>query len=244
MLKRILEYIAVAALMCYLIFAFVIVPWQKDRNKCKEVVINITDNRLGTITNEDIVDLLKDEALFPEGWEMDSIRCSEIESYIDAMTLIKECQVYKTNDKRVKVDVVCREPVLKVCDKSGATYYVDIEGEKISDIKKPLLLPVATGEIDDSMVGNELQSVVTAIAKDPFWIAQIQQIHFNGHKEAVIVPRMGDHIIELGSIRQLDEKLSNLKTFYQKGLNTVGWNKYSKLNIKISNKVICTKRDK
>ena len=244
MLKRILGYIALAALMCYLAFAFVIVPWQKDRSKCKGVVISITDNKLGTITDEDIVDMLKDEALFPEEMEMDSIRCSEIENYISAMTLIKECQVYKTNDKRIKVDVVCREPVLKVYDKVGAAYYVDIEGEKISDIRKPLLLPVATGEIDDSMIENELQAVVASIAKDPFWIAQIQQIYFNGHKEATIIPRMGDHIIEIGSIKQLDEKLENLKTFYQKGLNAVGWNKYSKLNIKISNKVICTKRDK
>ena len=54
---------------------------------------------------------------------------------------------------------------------------------------------------------------------------------------------MGNHVIELGTIRQIDEKFENLKAFYQKGLNTVGWNKYSKLNIKISNKVICTKRD-
>jgi cell division protein FtsQ len=54
---------------------------------------------------------------------------------------------------------------------------------------------------------------------------------------------MGDHVIEIGTIRQLDEKLENVKTFYRKGLNTVGWNKYSRLNIKISDKVICTKRD-
>ena len=244
MLKKILKYIIIAALGCYLAFAFVIVPLQKDYDSCKGVVINITDNKLGTISNEDIEEMLRDEELFPEGKQMDSIRCYEIENFINAMTLIKECQVYKTNEKRIKVDVICREPVLKVLDRNGETYYVDIEGEKINDIKKPLLLPVASGEIDDSMIANELQSLVLAIAKDPFWLAQIEQIYFNEKKEAVMTPRMGNHIIELGSIKQLDEKLSNLKTFYQKGLNAVGWDKYSKLNIKISNKVICTKREK
>ena len=142
----------------------------------------------------------------------------------------------------IVVDIVCREPVLKVIDKCGSTYYVDIEGEKIADIKKPLRLPVASGEIDDTMIGKELLSVVAAIEKDPFWLAQIQQIYFNDKKEAIITPRLGDHIIELGSVRHIDEKLANLKTFYINGLGTVGWNKYSKLNIKISNKVICTKR--
>ena len=242
MLKKILKYIAFAAVLCYIVFAFVIVPWQKDYDNCKGITINITNNKLGTISSDDIVDMLNDEGLHPKGKTMDSIRCCEIENFINAMTLIKECQVYKTNEKRVNVDVVCREPVLKVYDKSGAEYYVDIEGKKINDIKKPLLLPVASGEIDDSMIRKELKSVVTAIEKEPFWLAQIEQIYFNDKKEAIITPRMGDHIIELGSIKQLDEKLRNLKAFYTKGLNTVGWNKYSKLNIKISNKVICTEK--
>ena len=243
MLKKILKYILVTLLLCYLAFAFVVVPSIKDNDNCKGVDINISNYGLGTINDETIVEMLMDEGLYPMEEVMDSIRCNDIEGFIGAMSLIKECQVYKTNGKRIKVDIVCREPVLKVLDKSGATYYVDIEGKKIDDIKKPLLLPVASGDIDDSMIENELQSVAIAMAKDPFWLAQIEQIYFNEKKEAVITPRMGNHIIEFGTIRQIDEKFENLKAFYQKGLNTVGWNKYSKLNIKISNKVICTKRD-
>ena len=244
MLKKILTYITTVAIVCYLVFAFVIVPMQKENDNSKGIVIKIADNRLGTISTEDIEEMLNEEGLHPQDKMIDSVSCSDIENFINSMTLIKECQVYKTNGKRIVIDIVCREPVLKVIDKSGATYYVDIEGEKIEDIKKPLRLPVASGEIDDAMIGNELRTIVSAIEKDPFWLAQIQQIYFNDKKEAILVPRIGDHVIELGSVKQLDEKLENLKAFYTNALNTVGWNKYSKLNIKISNKVICTKRDK
>ena len=244
MLKKILTYITTVAIVCYLVFAFVIVPMQKENDNSKGIVIKIADNRLGTISTEDIEEMLNEEGLHPQDKMIDSVSCSNIENFINSMTLIKECQVYKTNGKRIVIDIVCREPVLKVIDKSGATYYVDIEGEKIEDIKKPLRLPVASGEIDDAMIGNELRTIVSAIEKDPFWLAQIQQIYFNDKKEAILVPRIGDHVIELGSVKQLNEKLENLKAFYTNALNTVGWNKYSKLNIKISNKVICTKRDK
>jgi hypothetical protein len=103
MLKKILKYIIIAALGCYLAFAFVIVPLQKDYDSCKGIVINITDNKLGTISNEDIEEMLRDEELFPEGKQMDSIRCYEIENFINAMTLIKECQVYKTNEKGLRL---------------------------------------------------------------------------------------------------------------------------------------------
>lgn len=244
MLKKILTYIATTAIVCYLVFAFVIVPLQKENDNSKGIIIKIADNRLGTISSEDIKEMLDEEGLHPHEKAIDSVSCSNIENFIKSMTLIKECQVYKTNGKRIIVDIVCREPVLKVIENSGATYYVDIDGQKIEGIRKPLRLPVASGEIDSAMVGNELRTVVSAIEKDPFWLAQIQQIHFDEKKEAIIIPRIGDHIIELGSVKQLDEKLENLKTFYTRGLNTVGWNKYSKLNIKISNKVICTKREK
>ena len=244
MLKKILTYITTVAIVCYLVFAFVIVPMQKENDNSKGIVIKIADNRLGTISTEDIEEMLNEEGLHPKDKMIDSVSCSNIENFINSMTLIKECQVYKTNGKRIVIDIVCREPALKVIDKSGATYYVDIEGEKIEDIKKPLRLPVASGEIDDAMIGNELRTIVSAIEKDPFWLAQIQQIYFNDKKEAILVPRIGDHVIELGSVKQLNEKLENLKAFYTNALNTVGWNKYSKLNIKISNKVICTKRDK
>ena len=165
MLKKILKFIAALVIICCMVFAFVIVPLQKDNDECKGVVINITNNKLGTINNEDIVEMLSEETLFPQGKMMDSICCYEIENFIKAMTLIKDCQVYKTNDKSVKVDVICREPVLKVFDKYGTTYYVDIDGRRIDNINKPLLLPVASGDIDDSMIANELQSIVKAIEK-------------------------------------------------------------------------------
>lgn len=242
MLKKILTYMAAAATACYLLFAFVIVPMQKENDNCKGIAINISNNRLGTINNESIEEMLTEEGLYPQGIVIDSVSCSSIENYMNSFSIIKECQVYKTNGKMVAIDIVCREPVLKVIDKNGATYYVDIEGEKIDGISKPLRLPVASGEIDDSMIEKELLSVVSAIEKDPFWLAQIQQIYFNDKKEAIITPRVGDHIIELGSVREIDKKLQNLKAFYINGLGTVGWNKYSKLNIKISDKVICTKK--
>lgn len=242
--KKYLKYIIIATLLCYGLFVFVIIPQQRDNDKCKEFVINISGNRLGTINNDEIVDILTNEGLYPKGKAMESISCLKIENFVKAISLVKECQVYKTNDNRMKMELVCREPVIKVYDKEGTNYYVDIDGKKITDIKKPLLLPVVSGEVDDSMLGYELKSIVKAIENDPFWLAQIEQIYFNSEKEIIITPKMGNHIIEAGTVKMLEKKLHSLKVFYTEALNTVGWDKYSKLNVKISNKVICTKREK
>ena len=81
MLKKILKYILAIAILCYLAFAFVIVPLQKDNDSCRGVAIQITNNRLGTISNDDIVDMLRDGELYPEGENFNSISCSRIEEY-------------------------------------------------------------------------------------------------------------------------------------------------------------------
>ena len=244
MLRKILKYTIIAAIGCYLLFALVIIPAQRNNDKCGNLIVSIEGNKLGTINNAEITEILKDGNLHPKGKDIEKVSCLEIEQFIKQMSLIKECQAYKTNNNDIKLKIVCREPVLKVCGIDGEFYHVDTEGNRIDDLKKPLLLPVVSGHINNGMLKRELKDVVTAIKRDPFWLAQIEQIHFNDKREAVIIPRIGDHTIEIGTTKELDEKLRSIKKFYIAGLSVAGWNKYSKLNVKISNKVICTIREK
>jgi cell division protein FtsQ len=46
----------------------------------------------------------------------------------------------------------------------------------------------------------------------------------------------------LGDAHDLDEKFRKLFAFYRYGLNKIGWNKYSIINIKFKNQVICSKQ--
>ena len=66
------------------------------------------------------------------------------------------------------------------------------------------------------------------------WVALHQQ---------PIGPGLGDHLVYLGKLENFEDKLARLKEFYKKGLNRVGWNKYSRINLEFSNQIICTKRE-
>ena len=76
-----------------------------------------------------------------------------------------------------------------------------------------------------------------------FWDAQIEQIHVLPDRNIELVPRVGDHLVYLGKLENFENKLARLKEFYQKGLNQVGWNKYSRISLEFSNQIICTKRE-
>lgn len=243
MLKRVFKYIFVAAVICYLLFTVFVIPVLNETGRCNNVLVHIHNNEYETITDEEIIGLINDAGLSPEHKKMDSIACGEIEQYLNEISLIKECQVYKGNKDFINIRVDCRKPIIKVYDKENKTYCIDEEGYMIRGIKSALHIPVATGNIVDSMATKELKEFATAIQESEFWTAQIEQIHFKENNEVIVVPRVGDHIIEMGHAENIEQKLEKLYSFYHEGMNKIGWNKYSKINIEFGDKVICTKRD-
>lgn len=243
MLKRILKYIFVAIIICYSLFAMIVIPTLRDNGTCSEVLVDISKNNFETISDEEILEILDEAGINPELKKMDDIVCSDIEQYFNNISLIKECQVYKGNKDYLNIRIDCREPIIRIHDKNNNTYYVDSEGNIIKGITRALHLPIATGNIVDSMATKEIKEIASAIQNDKFWTAQIEQIYFNDKKEVIIIPRVGNHVIELGTAENVDKKLEKLYTFYHEGMNKIGWNKYSKLNIEFGDKVICTKRD-
>ena len=244
MLKKILKYFLFAVLACYAFFAFILVPSLEDRQICKGVLVNITDNGLEAINRENVMDFLKDENLDPSGMGMEKFECRGMEKFINDISLVKECQVYKSTKGYVNIDIECRIPVLIVYNKEGENYSIDGDGNMIHGIQKAIRLPMVTGNVNSNMANNELKEIARAIHGNRFWEAQIEQIHFNEKGYVIMVPRVGDHIIELGKAEQVEEKLEKLYTFYKQGMNNVGWNKYSKVNIEFNDKVICTRKEK
>ena len=69
---------------------------------------------------------------------------------------------------------------------------------------------------------------------DQIYISQIGDIE--------LVPKVGNHIVVLGDIDNLDEKFENLLAVYKEGFVNLGWDKYVKLNLKYKNQVVCTKK--
>jgi cell division protein FtsQ len=86
-----------------------------------------------------------------------------------------------------------------------------------------------------------LYKIASYVDKHEFWKAQIEQIFVTRDNEFILIPKVGNHIILFGNAEEGDEKFEKLFVFYKEGLNRVGWNKYSSINIKYKGQVICKK---
>ena len=90
---------------------------------------------------------------------------------------------------------------------------------------------------------DELYAMANYINADKFWKSQIQQIYINDEKDMELVPLVGNHKIIFGDTANMDVKFKKLMTFYTQGLSYTGWwNKYSSINLKYKNQIVCTKK--
>ena len=91
----------------------------------------------------------------------------------------------------------------------------------------------------------KLINFVKYIEDASFWSAEIVQIiaseMSSGDIELELVPRTGRHTVLFGEIVRVEEKLDNLMTFYQKGLNRIGWDEFRTISVKYKGQVVCTK---
>lgn len=244
-MKKILVIIGLCLLIGYLAFAaFYFQEKPKDGLCTKfEVVIKNADPNQKLVNTDEIEKMVKDKGLNPKGKALKDINTNAIEEVILTNQLIKKAEVYVTNNGAIKAAIEERKPILRIISSTGENYYIDSEGAKMPLSKGyAAYLPIATGTIKEDLAKGDLYNFALFLCNDEFWNAQIEQIVVQPDQDIRLIPRVGDQQIVLGKLGGYKTKLDKLLTFYQKGLNETGWNKYSVINLKYDKQVVCTKR--
>ena len=243
MFKKILLILVAVLLLAYLLFAvYYLNSGEKKALLCKELRIEIVDTmeRL-YLTDNDIINSITKAGLSPVGKDLSTVSTAAIENKLKENRLIKRAECYKTIDGTVRIKVYQRMPVLRVFSTKGS-YYVDNEGEKMPVPGNfAAYVPVASGYIEDEYATGPLYEFALFLQQDKFWNSQIKQIYIAQNSDVELTPAVGSHQIILGKIENYKENLEKLRLFYEKGLSKVGWNKYSVINLKFENQVVCTK---
>ncbi|MDR0938675.1 MAG: cell division protein FtsQ [Mediterranea sp.] len=244
MTRKILLSILVLGLAAYLVVAVTILNRKPAGQTCRDIELVITDSAYaGFITKEELKATLQQKGLYPIGKQMDQISTKALERELAKNPLIGQAQCYKTPGQKVCVQVTQRVPILRVMGDNGDNYYVDNTAHVMPPEAKCVAHRiVATGNIDKAFATTELYPFALFLQNNPFWDAQIEQMHVLPDHTVELVPRVGDHIVYLGSLEHFDRKLHRLKLFYEKALNRVGWNKYSRISLEFDNQIVCTKR--
>jgi cell division protein FtsQ len=244
MYKKIIFIIVVVLLLAYLAFAVLYLNPKANKETviCTRLSVEVVDNQGHSYLDEkDVLRILQRVKMNPVGKNLSEISLEKMEKDLENDPLIRKADCYKTVSGAVKAIVYQRTPILRVMT-ANKTYYIDSDG-KIMPLPDNMTVnvPIATGFIEDEYAQKQLYELGLFLQKDKFWNAQIEQIYVAPNKDIELSPRVGNHQIVLGKIADYSENLDKLKLFYEKGLGKVGWNKYSIINLKYKNQVVCTK---
>ena len=245
MIKRILLSIVLLLVLAYLIVAVTAFNRKPAGQVCRDVELVIKDTvYAGFITKKEVAAMLEKKGVSPIGKHLDRIRTKTLEQALSKHPLIDEVECYKTPSGKLCIEVTQRIPILRIMSANGENYYLDNKGTVMPpDAKCVAHRAIVTGNVEKSFAMKDLYKFGVFLQNNKFWNAQIEQIHVLPDRNIELVPRVGDHLVYLGKLENFEDKLARLKEFYQKGLNQVGWNKYSRINLEFSNQIICTKRE-
>ena len=243
-MKKVLIILIAVSVIVYLIISADYFRDSSQNRICVGFEVEVKDSvKTQFVTAEDINRLVKKYDLNPAGKSFKEINTLAIRDTILSNKLVESANVFITSNGTVKATVQQREPVFRVISETTGNFYVD-KDRRIMPVSPSfaVYVPVATGRIDEEYAKSELFDFAMFLNNNADWDAWIEQIVVESRNEVVLIPRAGNFRIIMGSLDDYPVKLNKFVRFVDGGLNVVGWNRYSDINLKFENQVVCTRK--
>ena len=249
MFRRLLKIVGSLLLIIFIVGTLAFTSHESQNVDCRNIKIVFDNDELIQVSNDELIRIVKatDNTILTK--KLNAINLEKIELAIEKHPAILNAEVYKIMEKDsgsysgvLVVKVKHREPVVRVMSNVGS-YYLDEFGKKIPiSTNYTANVLVTTGFLSEKYAVEKLRPFVLFVENDEFWRAQIEQVHIKENGEVVLIPLVGEHIIEFGTLDNYQKKLQKMKAFYQQVLAKNNWNKYKTVSLKYNNQVIAKRR--
>ena len=227
-------------LLGLVVFLYAFSSHKNNSRLVSKVAVQFTGNENVYITSEMVNKLLiqNQEQLYilPK----DNLDLKEMEMVLESDDMVKSAQVYLTVNGEVSAKVEQRRPIARV--QTASIFYIDEDGLAMPlSPQNSARVPLVMGIIENEQL-DAIYSMALKIDQDPFLKTYVTEIHQNETKEIRLKMRLLNFEIEVGSLDRLDEKMKNLKAFYQKAKKDKMLDIYKSVNLQFKNQVVCTKK--
>ncbi|MEY4278472.1 MAG: hypothetical protein RL377_476 [Bacteroidota bacterium] len=247
-LERVLWSIAAIGLIVLFVFA-----WQaKSGKKCTGIQIELTGKSNGFLfmDEKEILRLINEQGV-SVGTPVGSINLSKLEKSLSETKWVAHTDIYFDNQQQLQVKIEQRVPIARIFTASGNSFYIDNTAQKLPLRQLSVMrLPVFTGfpsdqeklSNPDSLLLKDILHFALIIQQDSFFNAQISQVNIASNGDFEMIPTLGDHMVLLGSVEHLEDKLNRLYTFYKKVWIPSGVNAFQVLDLRFDRQIVALKK--
>lgn len=215
------------------------------RSRVRDVRVDIDYCGADTlVTDFQVAELVKKELPFLFSQMLGEVDLGAVERVADESPYLRDCEAGISIGGSVVVFAVQRRPIVRVCA-GGKEYYLDDKGYRVpvSCIGSCDVI-VASGNIPGKGKGlNEVWMLASFFDRHPDIAPLFDQIYRDDAGDLFVTPKLGNHVVQVGTVENLEEKFNNLKALYVRGLPKAGWETYKMVSVKYNGQVVCTKRN-
>ena len=169
----------------------------------------------------------------------EKVDLNTIEKVIETNDMVKKAQVYLTINGELKSKIEQRQPIGRV--EGNSKFYLDQEGKSMPLSKiYSARVPIITGKITGKSL-EDVYVILKYINDDDFLRKNIIGIHIEDEERYQLKFRVESFVVNLGDVRDLDEKFNNFKAFYAKATRDKTLDNYHIVSLEYNNQVVCTK---
>ena len=245
---NILWSIAAAALI-----VLFVVSWKaKSEKQLTDIQVELVGESAQALFMDEIaIRSILNEQGVKAGMPIEKINLTQLEKFIEKTEWVKNAEFFINNKLVLEVKIEQRIPIARIFTASGTSFYIDNEGSRLPLKQLTVLnLPVFTGFPTDQLKLSKPDSILLkdvlffakTIQKDSFFMAQVAQVNIEPNGTFQMVPTLGDHLVLLGTVDQLEDKLNRLFTFYKKVWLVSGVNAYQYIDCRFNHQVVALKK--
>jgi cell division protein FtsQ len=244
---KIIRIIFIAAALLLFSYIVILAVWLRppphDDVMCHNLIVVLQNGEdMRFVSEANITEALKQAGLDPIGRLMKTINTDKIERELTRNEMLDRVDAYKTPSGIIRLDIRQKNPILRVIGPDG-NFYVDRNGSTMPVSRRyTARVPLASGYVDKELATIHLYRFALFLQENEFWNNQIEQIYVHPDQDVELIPLVGNHRILLGTLDNFKEKLDNLQLFYEQAIPKLGWEKYSIINLKFKNQIVCIKK--
>jgi len=261
-IKRFLRPVGIAIAVIGVMLALGFVERTADRAQIVDLQISVEGGEgIHFIDEQAVRREILDQGAAVMGSATGSVDITRIEERLRSIPAVAKAEVYHTMDGALHVNVQQREPIVRVFNANGSSYYIDREGWTMpTNDNYTARVLVVTGKLNEPGAENGVYSVfasdsirrafysddihrlATFITADPFWNALVDQVVVTADGEFELIPRVGAQRVMIGDGSALEQRFEKLRIFYEKGIPKSDWRRYARIDLRFVDQIVCTKR--
>jgi cell division protein FtsQ len=235
-----------------LIVLFVIAWKAKEEKKCNSIQIELVGENTAAlfIDEKEILQIIHEQGV-KEGQAIGKLNLSALEKYLETIRWVKHVELFLDNAQVLQVKIEQRIPIARIFTASGNSFYIDKEGlqlplKQLTVLRLPVFTNFPTDQQKlskpDSLLLNDILHFTKAVQNDSFFTAQTAQVNIATNGDFELVPTVGDHLVLIGSVENIEDKLNRLYTFYKKVWVQSGLNAYQVIDCRFDNQIVALKK--